>query len=169
MPTIVTPAGTSVTTTELAKAVKWSIDYNITGIYHVTNNIPISKYELLRLFQKYCKKDINIKSFSGKNNDKSFIDTRCLMNYEIPLLMLPEAVEISTMLTEDERPREDQGISKNRTSLEYVPGPAFHEKSEKNSQVNRGGSYRREIAIKYKKPKTKGDKNYNKHNKKKKK
>ena len=73
-----------VTTTELAKAVKWSIDYNITGIYHVTNNIPISKYELLRLFQKYAKKDINIKSFSGKNNDKSFIDTRCLMNYEIP-------------------------------------------------------------------------------------
>ena len=92
-----------------------------------------------------------------------------LMNYEIPLLELPEDVEVSTMLTEDERPREDQGISKNRTSLEYVPGPAFHEKSEKNSQVNRGGSYRREIAIKYKKPKTKGDKNYNKHNKKKKK
>jgi ATP-dependent RNA helicase RhlE len=92
-----------------------------------------------------------------------------LMNYEIPVLEIPEDVEISTMLTEDERPREDQGISKNRTSLEYVPGPAFHEKSEKNSQVNRGGSYRREIAIKYKKPKTKGDKNYNKHNKKKKK
>ena len=44
-------------------------------------------------------------------------------------------------------------FSKNRTSLEYVPGPAFHEKSEKNSQVNRGGSYRREIAAKYKKPK----------------
>ncbi|MCL7764809.1 DEAD/DEAH box helicase [Polaribacter sp. Z014] len=92
-----------------------------------------------------------------------------LMNYEIPVLDLPEDVEISKLLTEDERPKEDQGISKNRTSLEYVPGPAFHEKSEKNSQVNLGGSYRREIAAKYKKPKTRGDKNYNKHNKKKKK
>ncbi|MGJ8760019.1 MULTISPECIES: DEAD/DEAH box helicase [unclassified Polaribacter] len=92
-----------------------------------------------------------------------------LMNYEIPVLDLPEHVEISKLLTEDERPKEDQGISKNRTSLEYVPGPAFHEKSEKNSQVNLGGSYRREIAAKYKKPKTRGDKNYNKHNKKKKK
>jgi ATP-dependent RNA helicase RhlE len=91
-----------------------------------------------------------------------------LMNYEIPILELPEHVEISELLTEDERPREDQGISKNRTSLEYVPGPAFHEKSEKNSQVNRGGSYRREIAAKYKKPRTRGDKNYNKRNKKKK-
>ncbi|AUC21221.1 MULTISPECIES: DEAD/DEAH box helicase [Polaribacter] len=92
-----------------------------------------------------------------------------LMNYEIPVLDLPEDLEISKLLTEDERPKEDQGISKNRTSLEYVPGPAFHEKSEKNSQINLGGSYRREIAAKYKKPKTRGDKNYNKHNKKKKK
>ena len=92
-----------------------------------------------------------------------------LMDYEIPVLEIPEDVKISDLLTEDERPREDQGISKNRTSLEYVPGPAFHEKSEKNSQINLGGSYRREIAAKYKKPKTRGDKNYNKHNKKKKK
>ncbi|WP_299057166.1 DEAD/DEAH box helicase [uncultured Polaribacter sp.] len=90
-----------------------------------------------------------------------------LMDFKIPILELPESVEISKLLTEDERPKEDQGISKNRTSLEYVPGPAFHEKSEKNKQVNRGGSYRREIALKYKKPKTRGDKNYNKRNKKK--
>jgi ATP-dependent RNA helicase RhlE len=88
------------------------------------------------------------------------------MDYEIPVLELPEEVEISKLLTEDERPREDQGISKNRTSLEYIPGPAFHEKSAKNSKTNRGGSYRREIAKKYKKPKTRGDKNYNRRNKK---
>jgi dTDP-4-dehydrorhamnose reductase len=73
-----------VTTIELAKAVKWSIDNNITGLYHVTNNSSISKHDLLQLFQKYTKKDINIKSFSGKYVDKSFIDTRLLMDYEIP-------------------------------------------------------------------------------------
>jgi ATP-dependent RNA helicase RhlE len=105
--------------------------------------------------------------FSTEKEQEAKKGIEALMNYEIPVLELPEKVEIATMLTEDERPREDQGISKNRTSLEYVPGPAFHEKSEKNSQVNRGGSYRREIAKKYKKPKTRGDKNYNKHNKKK--
>jgi len=72
-----------VTTIELAKAVKWSIDNDITGLYHVTNNTSISKYDLLKLLQKYTKKDINIKSFSGKDVDKSFIDTRLLMDYEI--------------------------------------------------------------------------------------
>ena len=107
--------------------------------------------------------------FSTKKEQVAKEEIETLMKYEIPVLELPEDLEISDLLTEDERPREDQGISKNRTSLEYVPGPAFHEKSEKNSQVNRGGSYRREIAAKYKKPKTRGDKNYNKRNKKKKK
>lgn len=90
-----------------------------------------------------------------------------LMDYKIPVLEIPEDVEISKLLTEDERPKEDREQSKNRTGLEYVPGPAFHEKSEKNSKTNQGGSYRREIAKKYKKPKTRGDKNYNKRNKKK--
>lgn len=89
-----------------------------------------------------------------------------LMDYKIPVLELPEGVEISELLTEEERPKEDGDQSKNRTALEYVPGPAFHEKSEKNSKTNQGGSYRREIAKKYKKPKTRGDKNYNKRNKK---
>ena len=41
-----------VTTIELAKAVKWSIENNITGLYHVTNNSSITKYELLKLFKK---------------------------------------------------------------------------------------------------------------------
>ncbi len=89
-----------------------------------------------------------------------------LMGIQIPKIALPEEIEISEILTEDERPREDIERSKNRSGLEYVPGPAFHEKSEKNSKTNQGGSYRREIANKYKKPKTRGDKNYNKRNKK---
>ena len=73
-----------VTTIELAKAVKWSIDNEITGLYHVTNNTIISKYELLKLLQKHIKKDINIKPVDENNVDKSFIDTRLLMNYKIP-------------------------------------------------------------------------------------
>ena len=90
-----------------------------------------------------------------------------LMNYEIPKLEIPEQVEISKQLTEEERPKEEREVNKNRTSQEYVPGPAFHEKKEKNQKTNQGGSYRREIAKKYKKPKTRGDKNYNMRNKKK--
>lgn len=104
---------------------------------------------------------------STEKEQEAKLNIQELMNYKIPLLEIPEDVEISKLLTEDERPREDIEQSKNRTGLEYVPGPAFHEKSKKNKKVNLGGSYRREIAKKYKKPKTRGDKNYNKPNKKK--
>ena len=73
-----------VTTIELAKVVKWSIDNNIFGLYHVTNNSSISKYELLKLFQKYTKKNIDIIQVDDRHVDKSFNDTRLLLNYEIP-------------------------------------------------------------------------------------
>lgn len=104
---------------------------------------------------------------STEKEQKSKEKIETLMNLKIPVLQLPEEVVISEILTEDERPKEDREQSKNRTGLEYNPGPAFHEKSEKNSKTNLGGSYRREIAKKYKKPKTRGDKNYHKRNKKK--
>ena len=106
--------------------------------------------------------------FSTPKEQEHKVAIEALMGIEIPKVVMPVEIEISETLTEDERPREDREHSKNRTGLEYVPGPAFHEKSEKNSKTNQGGSYRREIAKKYKKPKTRGDKNYNKHNKKKK-
>jgi ATP-dependent RNA helicase RhlE len=105
--------------------------------------------------------------FSTEKEQESKAEIEALMDYEIPKIAMPDEVEISKQLTEDERPREDREVSKNRTRQEYIPGPAFHEKSEKNQKTNQGGSYRREIAKKYKKPKTRGDKNYNRRNKKK--
>ena len=50
----------------------------------MTNNKKISKYDLLKLFQKFTKKNIEIKKVDGIDIDRSFIDTRLLMNYEIP-------------------------------------------------------------------------------------
>ena len=73
-----------VTTLELAKAVKWALDHHITGLYHVTNNAPISKFELLSLFQKHTKKNIGIVAVPGRRVDKSFVDTRLLIDYKIP-------------------------------------------------------------------------------------
>lgn len=73
-----------VTTLELAKAVNWSILNDITGLYHITNNEKISKNDLLVLFKKYTNKDIEIISTSDKKIDKSFIDTRLLINYKVP-------------------------------------------------------------------------------------
>jgi len=91
-----------------------------------------------------------------------------LMDYKIPKLELPEEVEIATRLTPEEQPKNYEPNNPNKRKTDtHAPGPAFHEKSEKNSKTNQGGSYRREIAKKYKKPKTRGDKTYNMRNKKK--
>jgi len=91
-----------------------------------------------------------------------------LMQMKVPVLDIPEMVEISTELIEEERPqlREHYNPIK-RNSDEDAPGPAFHEKKDKNKKENLGGSYKFKIAAKYKKPKTRGDKNYNNRNKKK--
>lgn len=89
-----------------------------------------------------------------------------LMQMQIEKLSIPEGVKISSELIEEERPqiRERNNPISRKTDEEV--GPAFHEKKEKNKKVNLGGSYRREISKKYKKPKTRGDKNYNRKNKK---
>jgi len=73
-----------VTTLELAKAVEWVIEKDIQGLYHITNGIPINKYELLMLFKKYTNKEIEIESVQGKVTDKSFLDTRKEIDYAIP-------------------------------------------------------------------------------------
>jgi dTDP-4-dehydrorhamnose reductase len=73
-----------VTTLELARAIKWAIENEITGLYHVTNNKSINKNDLLHLFKKYTQKDIEIVAVDGKEVNKNFIDTRAEINYEIP-------------------------------------------------------------------------------------
>ncbi len=73
-----------VTTIELAKAVKYFIENNTVGLYHLTNNLSISKYDLLKLFLKYTNKDIEVIMTEGKVTNKSFIDSRKELNYSIP-------------------------------------------------------------------------------------
>ena len=90
-----------------------------------------------------------------------------LMQTEIPLKELPEDVAISTELIEEERPQNKEHNNPTKRRDEDVAGPAFHEKKEKNKKENLGGSYHRDLAKKYKKPKTRGDKNFNKRNNKK--
>lgn len=89
-----------------------------------------------------------------------------LMKMPVPQVELPGEVEVSSELIPEEKPRvfEINNPSKNK-DLD-APGPAFHEKKDKNKKVNLGGSYKREIAKKYKKPKTRGDKNANRRKKK---
>ena len=88
-----------------------------------------------------------------------------LMSTKIPKVDFPEEVEISYELTPEERPKIVEKYSRNLGRK--VMDKGFHEKSEKNKKVNLGGSYKREIAKKYKKPKTRGDKKANRRKKRK--
>jgi ATP-dependent RNA helicase RhlE len=89
-----------------------------------------------------------------------------LMKIKIDKLEIPNEVEISKELIEEERTQIKEHYNPHKKTDLDKPGPAFHEKSEKNQKENLGGSYKRIIAKKYKKPKTRGDKNYNRRKKK---
>ncbi|MFT4612861.1 MAG: ATP-dependent RNA helicase RhlE, partial [Gammaproteobacteria bacterium] len=105
-------------------------------------------------------------SFSTEKEQDAIEDIETYMDMKIKLLDFPEDVKRSQELIEEERPqiREHNNPIKQR-DLD-APGPAFHEKKDKNKKENLGGSYKFKIAAKYSKPKTRGDKNYNKRNKK---
>lgn len=104
---------------------------------------------------------------STEKEQESRLRIEELMQMTIDTLDIPEDVEISSELIDEERTQIKERYNPIKRRDEDAPGPAFHEKSEKNSKENLGGSYKFKIAAKYKKPKTRGDKNYNKRNKKK--
>ncbi len=103
--------------------------------------------------------------FSTEKEAQAKEDIETLMDFKIPLLPMPDGVEVATKLLPEEMPHVQEPNNPHKVKEEHIPGPSFHEKSEKNSKENRGGSYQYKIAAKYKKPKTKGDKNFNKRNK----
>jgi ATP-dependent RNA helicase RhlE len=99
-----------------------------------------------------------------EKEDKEAIEA--LMKINIPENELPDHIEIATRLTPAETPKIIEADNPTKRQDELA-GPGFHEKKEKNTRTNQGGSYKRIIEKKYKKAKTKGDKNYNKRNKRK--
>jgi ATP-dependent RNA helicase RhlE len=81
-----------------------------------------------------------------------------LMNYKVPVVPLPDHLEISDVLTEDEKPKVYM-----RETLIVLPKVseskgAFHEKLAKNLKVNFKVSHKDKMMAKYGKPKTRGKK-----------
>ena len=86
-----------------------------------------------------------------------------LMQYEIPELDIPEHVQITQQLTEEEHKANGKNFYRNVKKV--VKNPAFHEKKEKNLKVNDRDKWRKERRLKYKKPKSRGDKGANRRRK----
>ncbi len=88
-----------------------------------------------------------------------------LMGMKIKELKFPKEVEISKELTPEEKPVEPE-LNTRGPKRDNTANSGFHEKKEKNKKVNEGGSYKKNLAKKYKKPQTRGDKTYHKRKKK---
>lgn len=75
-----------ITTLQLAKIIEQSIDKNLTGLLQYSNGLKISKFELLKIFQKiWHKNNVEIIPHNGKKIDKSLIPT-----YPQKVLQVPD-------------------------------------------------------------------------------
>ncbi|WP_420319015.1 DEAD/DEAH box helicase [Ekhidna sp.] len=88
-----------------------------------------------------------------------------LMKLGIAEEAFPAEVERSNELLPEERPKDKQKELSHKLGSKAPKGESTHEKKDKNKKVNLGGSYRRKLAKKYKKPLTRGDKNQNRRKK----
>jgi ATP-dependent RNA helicase RhlE len=104
------------------------------------------------------KKGIAISFMTQK--EKPWLEAiETLMKYEVPREHLPEALPISDELTEDEKPKvfmKTDIIKPKKKDDER--GPAFHEKSAKNSKVNFIVRHKDRMMKKYGKPIKRGAK-----------
>ena len=75
-----------------------------------------------------------------------------LMNYKIPMLPLPAHLELSEELTEEEKPKVFVKEIQLKIPKKEDVGPAFHEKSAKNSKVNFIVRHKDRMMKKYGKP-----------------
>jgi dTDP-4-dehydrorhamnose reductase len=73
-----------VTTITLAKAMDAAIKQGLTGLYHLTNNTPINKFELLNIINRVFNKGCQINNITGINVNKSTINTRKDFSFTVP-------------------------------------------------------------------------------------
>ncbi|WP_456376135.1 DEAD/DEAH box helicase [Lutibacter sp.] len=134
---------------------------DLTNVSHVINfNIPEEPENYMHRIGRTGRaeqKGTAISFFTEEEADY-LGEIELLMNTEIDVYDLPKTIEISKQKIAEEMPKIAPERTGKKTTIAEPSGAAFHEKKEKNRRVNLGGSYRREIAKKYKKPKTRGQK-----------
>jgi ATP-dependent RNA helicase RhlE len=97
-------------------------------------------------------------SFVTPRDEASLEAIEALMNYKVPVLPLPDDVEISDVLTEDEKPKVHMKTIQIKQPKREGAGTAFHEKSARNRKINVKVRHTDKMKEKYGKPKTRGGK-----------
>jgi len=118
---------------------------DIIDISHVVNfDTPQSPNDYLHRIGRTGRvgKDGTAITFMNEEEEEYIKEIEAVMKKEIFILPWPDAVEYSTLFSEDERP-----ISKGKNYLkglkQLTRGASFHQKKEKNRKVNQGGSYKK--------------------------
>ena len=96
--------------------------------------------------------------FISKKEKPSQTKIEKLMKMKIPMEKLPVEVEVSKELIIEELPVVKQKVIVVKAPKKEAVGPAFHEKSAKNSKVNNKIRHVDKMKKKYGKPKTRGQK-----------
>jgi ATP-dependent RNA helicase RhlE len=134
---------------------------DISEVTHVINfdvpEVPENYIHRIGRTGRADKKGIAISFITEK--EKPLLDViQGLMKYKVPVFSLPENLEISDVLTEDEIPKIYMKAYQVRAPKKEESGPAFHEKSAKNQKVNFLVSKKDRMMKKYGRPKTRGAK-----------
>jgi ATP-dependent RNA helicase RhlE len=134
---------------------------DISDVSHVVNfDVPdVAENYMHRIGRtgRADKNGVSITFFTKADAEKR-AGIEAMMNRKIPMVKMPEEVEVSKVLTEDEMPQ-----VKMKNALVSIPkkeegGAAFHEKKDKNKKVNMKIRYKDAMRMKYGKPKTRGQK-----------
>ncbi|MEJ7610399.1 MAG: C-terminal helicase domain-containing protein [Ferruginibacter sp.] len=112
---------------------------DITDVTHVVNfdtpDEPEKYMHRIGRTGRAQKKGIAI-TFSTEKEKTQRDEIETLMNVAVPILPLPDDLEISSVLTEDEIPKVYMKELSVKIPKKEEVGPSFHEKSAKNSKVN---------------------------------
>jgi ATP-dependent RNA helicase RhlE len=134
---------------------------DITEVTHVINfdtpEVPENYIHRIGRTGRADKKGIAI-TFITENEKPSLSMIETLMKYKVPIVELPKNLVISEVLTEEEIPKVFMKIIQIKTPKKEDVGPAFHEKSAKNSKVNFIVKKKDRMMKKYGKPITRGQK-----------
>jgi len=134
---------------------------DINEVTHVINfdtpEVPENYIHRIGRTGRADKKGIAI-TFITENEKSSLSMIETLMKYQLPIVELPQNLVISEVLIEDEIPKVFMKIIQLKTPKKEEVGPAFHEKSAKNSKVNYIVKKKDRMMKKYGKPITRGQK-----------
>lgn len=134
---------------------------DVAEVTHVINfdtpEVPENYIHRIGRTGRADKKGIAI-TFITEKEQKYQASIEALMRQPIPMLTLPVALEISTILIDDELPKVHMKTIQIKRPKIDDGGGAFHEKSAKNSKVNVRKSHKDAMMKKYGKPKKRGGK-----------